>query len=80
MRVFVAAAVVACACLSAGAQDKKDDKKVQELAKVLDQIETEELSFAGLEGLVPSAYADLDRLLADTAGALRQSASGKVVP
>jgi lipoprotein NlpI len=40
MRVFVAAAVVACACLSAGAQDKKDDKKVQELAKVLDQIET----------------------------------------
>ncbi len=40
MRVFVAAAFVAAVCLGASAQEKKDEKKEKELAKLIDEIET----------------------------------------
>lgn len=41
MRRFVAAALVACACLlGAGAQDKKDEKKDKEVAALIDDIES----------------------------------------
>lgn len=62
MRVFVAAAFVAAVCLSASAQEKKDEKeKEKELLKLLDDIETA-MKAKKFEDVIPLAKkaAELD--------------------